>query len=1603
MAADLLESGMHVRGVMLRSPLRMTLKPSEEITLSGKVTGIDNADSASFKIFPRAADQLPPGLDIVNICLAVPDVTLTVRNRSRQPVRLDHRTVFAELHSSTDQDSDLEALVGPSLESDVFVEGVSARCLIDSGSQVSIMSETFYNNNFSYVPMEELTCLRVVGAGGSAVPYLGFVRVNVRLPEDVTGVNESVDVLMLVCRDTDYSQKVPIIIGTNTLRHLAELCKRIVGPYFASTMPVCPTVAFMYNDLSAENDGKVGSAKVRVSQISVPAGETVEVKCCARVNIPSTRDSVLIQEPIGTSLPEGLKVVGCRAASDCLANVKVVVVNESDHVIQLRKNQVVADIFVYSHEYDVNRVVTNLAPNPSDQKSTVFTGCMQHEESSQLKDSVHFNFGEAETIDPRWCRRFESRLQSLKGAFVSGEFDIGRSTTGDPFDIELLPGPDIRERPRPIPPKDFEDCRQHMKGLLDAKLIRPSNSPFASPIVLVRKKNGALRMCIDYRKLNARTVKDSYSIPKIEDLLLTLNGAKYFTTLDLCKAYYQVPMTERASKYSAFITPWGLFEWDRLSQGLANAPACFQRLMETVFSDMNLTELIVFLDDILIHAKSLEELEERTIRVLERLCKYNLKLDPKKCVFGATEVKHLGYVISEGSIKPDPEKVSTVKDWPKPQTVRDVKRFIGFAGFYRRFIPCFSGLARPLNDLTVGYAPGSRSGKRSNKQLTLSSPIISLWGDAQEKSFQSLISALTGDLVLGIADRSKPFTLHCDASGIGLGAVLYQEFKGKNKVISYASRGLNKSEQNYPAHKREFLALKWAMCDKFRDYLLGTKVTVVTDNNPLCYILKNAKLDATSHRWLSALSIFDFDLRYKKGLTHVDADSLSRLPQVDPYVDEEYRKSLDQVAFLVEKAKAFDQVQSEESYTVVAQDTVQAILCSHCVQVSKNTDSGTNSSVSHDKIDETRKDIFPAVEQLMTDPSLISDSVLDPKVEFKGIDCVTDWRKVQLSDRHLAYVIRCIERGKELVAVELNSPELKVYAREQKKLILEKGVLYRKVEVDGHVIYQQLVLPLPYRKAALSGVHEDLFHTHFDNAISQLRMRFFWPHMARDLEEKIKGCSRCIRKGAKCQKAPMESIVTTYPLELLSIDFLSIDVNGQKQNVLVMMDHFTKFGQAVCTRDQTAKTVARTLWKEFFMIYGFPRRILSDQGRDFESELVKELCQVAGTKKCRTTPYHPSGNPVERWNRTLLGMLRSLEDDRKVDLKKVLPEVVHAYNCCIHQSTGHSPYFLFFGRHPRLPIDLAFGIDLNSERSGSTSQYIRDLKKRLAFAYQKASENLAKTSQKNKVSYDVSARAAELDVGDRVLVRKLGPRLNSKICDRWEDAVHVVITTHDGLPVYTVQDEAHTGPKRTLHRNYLLPIGMIDSDKVKSKVVKDELTETRRKPPRLKRNRNSNSQFSEEYSFGEEFILEISPAILPNSALRVEAEEFIPKEMGVQKEIISEGGEACVKQVPGGLSDSDSASQSNGGDESASSVDSDSSEDTGSEVAAPVPIPRRSLRTRRPVERLNLMHSVCTPEVHLQTVLVDQVQDHLQLLLRSSLTPERVKAIEQVLNILVIL
>ncbi|XP_025754259.1 uncharacterized protein LOC109194643 [Oreochromis niloticus] len=257
-----------------------------------------------------------------------------------------------------------------------------------------------------------------------------------------------------------------------------------------------------------------------------------------------------------------------------------------------------------------------------------------------------------------------------------------------------------------------------------------------------------------------------------------------------------------------------------------------------------------------------------------------------------------------------------------------------------------------------------------------------------------------------------------------------------------------------------------------------------------------------------------------------------------------------------------------------------------------------------------------------------------------------------------------------------------------------------------------------------------------------------------------------------------------------------------------MTDHFTKFAVAVPTPNQRARTVAKALWENFIVHYGVPERLLSDQGPDFESKTISELCEIIGMKKIRTTPYHPRANPVERFNRTLLQMLGTLSDNEKLHWKEYVKPLVHAYNCTKNDVTGYSPYVLMFGRQPRLPIDLVFGLPVNAQKK-SHSQYVSDLKHKLEESFKIATSNTQKNAERNKTRFDKQVVDSTLNVGDRVLVRNVKLRGKHKLANRWEDDVYVVLRKAGELPVYTVKPEAKERPVRTLHRDLLLPCSFI--------------------------------------------------------------------------------------------------------------------------------------------------------------------------------------------------
>ena len=439
-------------------------------------------------------------------------------------------------------------------------------------------------------------------------------------------------------------------------------------------------------------------------------------------------------------------------------------------------------------------------------------------------------------------------------------------------EIKLEDETPFKEPNRRVPPSLIQEVREHLKEMHEIGAIRNSKSPFSSNVVIVRKKDGTIRFCIDYRKLNQRTVKDAHAIPRIDDTLHLLAGAKYFSTLDLKSGYWQVEMKEADKAKTAFqVGSLGFYECNQMPFGLCNAPATFQRLMERCMGDLNLRDCLIYLDDIIIFSSTFDEHMERLQAVFERLQEHNLKLKPSNCELFKGRVSYLGHVVSDEGIHTDPAKIEAVKSWPVPKSIKDVRRFLRFTGYYRKFIQGFAAIARPLNDLLVGHVTNPKAKKKSvRKQVPFK------WGPEQQSSFEAVIDKLTNPPVLAYEDYSLPFKVHTDASLNGLGAVLYQTQEGVDRVIAYASRSLKPSEKNYPAHKLEFLALKWSVTEKFHDYLYGSSFEVITDNNPLTYILTTAKLDATGQRWVASLSDYNFTIKYRSGKKNADADGLSR-------------------------------------------------------------------------------------------------------------------------------------------------------------------------------------------------------------------------------------------------------------------------------------------------------------------------------------------------------------------------------------------------------------------------------------------------------------------------------------------------------------------------------------------------------------------------------------------------------------------------------------------------------------------------------------------------------------------------------------------------------
>ena len=688
----------------------------------------------------------------------------------------------------------------------------------------------------------------------------------------------------------------------------------------------------------------------------------------------------------------------------------------------------------------------------------------------------------------------------------------------------------------------------------------------------------------------------------------------------------------------------GLWEFTVMPYGLTGATQTCQRGLDEVLKeckdcvDNYVDDCIIFSDTIDSHIVDLR-------RVLGQLQKAGFTLRGSKCSFGMSSVTHLGFEYSSEGITPSAEKTRAIADWPTPKSPKEVRSFLGLANFYRRFIPNFSDIAAPLNDLT-------------------SNSTIFSWTELHQTAFIRLKEALISPPILDYPRKSDTFVLTTDSSEAGLGAVLSTS---RGTVVEYASRTLTAAEKNYCTTEKECLAIVWAT-RKLRHYLIGGRFTLETDHKPLQWLESAKRSNARAQRlerWSLELRAFEFDVVHRPGRCNQHADALSRVP-------------------------------------------VSVIAIRSPIHMS-------------------------------------------------------DLAAAQQKDPVLSVAYRYLyTKQTPPTTGEWNKFPLKRYRKLWSQLIIHASVICRKMKSPSMSEERLLiVVPKSQRRIFLNIAHDDSGHQGVDRTMARLSEIAYWVGMGKDVVYHCMHCFKCqITKAPVQTPAPLQPIIASKPWELVAVDILKVPMSAKgNQYLLVVQDHLSKWPFAKAIPDQKAERIVQILKDDVFTLVGPPRRLHSDQGRNFESRILGDLCKAFGVNKSHTTPYHPMGNGlVERMNRSLLTLLRTYVD-REEDWDTHLQTLLFIYRTTKHATTGLSPYEVLFGYTPS-PLQIS---DLHSSVIPNPAEYSATLRRKLYNLRELVDANTVHSAERHQSSHGGGSASPQLKPNQQVLLSnptrgKLGPR-----------------------------------------------------------------------------------------------------------------------------------------------------------------------------------------------------------------------------------------------------
>ncbi len=977
-------------------------------------------------------------------------------------------------------------------------------------------------------------------------------------------------------------------------------------------------------------------------------------------------------------------------------------------------------------------------------------------------------------LTPEQANILAEVLRDYGDVFARHDLDLGEFSAIQ-HRIRTVDDHPIKLRMRRTPLGFEKEEEKHLRAMLEAGVIEESTSDWCAAPVLIRKKDGSVRYCLDYRQLNSKTVKDVFPLPLVEECLDTLSGSEFYSTVDMAAGYWQISVHPEDRHKSAFVTKYGLFQHVRMPFGLCNAPATFSRAMGLVLRGLTWKYVLAYLDDIVVLGNSFEDHIHNLRTVLQRFRQHGLKLKPKKCSLCQREIQFLGHRIDQNGVHITKAKTESVLDWPTPRNRTEMESFLGFVNYHRNFIRGFADLAAPLYRLT---------GPKSVYQ----------WTDECEQAFRALKDAVVSAPVLAFPNAHDPFILDTDASDLCLGAELSQVQDGVERPISYGSVVLPPERRRYCTTRKELLAVV-LFTRQFRHYLLGRKFIVRTDHHSLIWLMQFKHPEGQLARWLEELSQFDMVIEHRPGSKHTNADGLSRIP-VPESACIQGRITPDSLpcggCTYCERA-----YQRWSTFEEEVDDTIPLAVRT----ITLDKDSVTQTVPADELLDELLDD-FPLFQSTPDEKHETEDEEVTE--EFVCFD-QPNWlmayspeelRQHQLKDANLLPIISWLETKltPSIRELSLTSPATRHIWLCKSQLELKNGVLFYQWISETHQKLK-LVVPDSLQSEVLRLVHDSKVGGHFgeDKTFLRLKSSFYWYGASVDVTTYVKSCAACSKnkKPSVRAKAALGSYVAGGRNERVHIDLLGPFPKSKSGNryILVIVDQFTKWFECVAIPDQSAEVVAKAFVNQYISRSGPPLEIHSDQGGCFTASLFEACCKLLEVTKTRTTPYRPQSNgQVERYNRVLLPMIRCYLRNGQTNWDENLQLLAMAIRATVNRSTGFTANMMMLGEEVRTPADVLLGVSAANWSPKEPAEYVRWLRSVLADVHRVARHMLQASQHRQKKTYDLKLAQRTYQTGDLVWILDESTKVgrSSKLHPPWKGPALVAEVLSPVL--YVVED-----------------------------------------------------------------------------------------------------------------------------------------------------------------------------------------------------------------------